>query len=92
MDLPLPDYGVSPEPPPPGQTVVEVVPYPPEECRFIITVDAGGAHRVFEDGWVTSWVREGGPAFWRRSGPIHFTDTLARARSAIGRGLEFPSA
>ena len=92
MELPPPDFSLAPEAPGPGQTLVEVIPYPPEESRFVITVDGAGLHRVFEDFWVTSWVGDGGPAFWQRSGPMHLTDTLARARAALGRGLCFPEA
>ena len=91
MDLPPPDFTVAPEPPDTGQTIVEVVPYASDECRFIITVDTAGLYRVLEDTWVTSWVREGGPAFWQRGGAVHYTDTLARARAALGRDLQFPS-
>jgi hypothetical protein len=79
MQFPEAQFDQAPEPFPDGQMLVESVLLSSKKLRFLVTQGDDGVFRVFEEHWNTTWVGEGGPAFWCRNGPMALVASAAEA-------------
>ncbi|MCI0535438.1 MAG: hypothetical protein L0Z50_09420 [Verrucomicrobiales bacterium] len=86
MKFPPPAHDIAPEPVA-DQAIVDTLLSRSGDRRLIITVDAADLYRVYEEHWNTTWIGDGGSAFWSRNGPMHFTDSIEDARRVASEHL-----